>query len=159
MEMSKNPEDIEPQPQEAQPVTMAQESREDVQSNMAFLLNEPTTSTDKDFAALHYSDVTLARPSKVWGNLPPPKSSVDKFPGTFKDPAHTPEQFLTQRAESAAYAERRGETAPAGTFTFKDFDDMGDETVTEMTQEEVFILRFTLLTIHPHFSLSHLIRN
>jgi hypothetical protein len=145
-------ENIQTQRQEAQPATMAQETPEDIQSNMACLLNEPTMSTDKNFAALHYPNNTQARHLKIWGSLPSAKPRVNKFPSPNKDPAHTAQQFLNQRAESAAYAERQGETAPAGIFTFKDFDDMGNELVTKMTQEEVCILPFTfslfILSLH-----------
>lgn len=122
-----------------------------IKSNMQSLVDEPPVPTDRDFAALHYqrgqsdkvgqtSSINLQiLETKQKDGLSTPKSEIHRL-------SHSQSQFYTQRAESAAYAERQGENSPVGTFSYTDFDEMGNKNITEKTRTEVYFHSYITLS-------------
>jgi hypothetical protein len=121
-----------------------------IQSNMQFLLDDSSPVSDKNFAAFHYAPGQQAKLKKMQENLLSTNPDQGNNP-KYHYPSHNMPQFLHQREETAAAPERHSEVLPAEKFTYVDYDEMGDKTVTVKTKEQVLIS-----THSPPFPNSHI---
>lgn len=92
------------------------ETLADIHRNMAKLLDDDDPISDRDFAAMHYQNGERPSAQALRDTLGSLKDMFESLkPAVNKQ--HTASQFLQQRAESSAYAQRQGEKPPTYAYT------------------------------------------